>query len=29
LWRWVSNNPEGYHQDPPAKLWDAIKTPSS
>ncbi len=25
LWRWVSNNPQGYRQDPPQKLLDAIK----
>ncbi len=25
LWRWVSNNPQGYRQEPPAKLLEAIK----
>ncbi|OAQ87430.1 UDP-glucose 4-epimerase [Purpureocillium lilacinum] len=25
LWRWVDNNPQGYRQDPPAKLLDAVK----
>ncbi|ROW01136.1 hypothetical protein VSDG_02637 [Cytospora chrysosperma] len=25
LWRWVSNNPQGYRQDPPAKLLEALK----
>ncbi|TAQ85131.1 hypothetical protein B7494_g6557 [Chlorociboria aeruginascens] len=25
LWRWVSNNPQGYRQDPPAELLHAIK----
>lgn len=25
LWRWVNNNPQGYRQEPPAKLLDAIK----
>lgn len=25
LWRWVSNNPQGYRQDPPAKLLEAVK----
>ncbi|KAI0106159.1 hypothetical protein GGR51DRAFT_518021 [Nemania sp. FL0031] len=25
LWRWVSNNPKGYRQDPPAELLDALK----
>jgi len=25
LWRWVSNNPKGYRQDPPAELVQAIK----
>lgn len=29
LWRWVSNNPQGYRQEPPAELLAAIKTPSS
>lgn len=26
LWRWVSNNPKGYRQDPPAELLDALKS---
>ncbi|KAF7549072.1 hypothetical protein G7046_g8457 [Stylonectria norvegica] len=25
LWRWVDNNPQGYRQEPPAALLDAIK----
>ena len=25
LWRWVSNNPKGYRQDPPAELLEALK----
>ncbi|RFU27309.1 hypothetical protein B7463_g9019, partial [Scytalidium lignicola] len=25
LWRWVSNNPKGYRQDPPAQLVEAVK----
>ncbi|RQM04542.1 hypothetical protein DH86_00004439 [Scytalidium sp. 3C] len=25
LWRWVSNNPKGYRQDPPAELVEAVK----
>ena len=25
LWRWVSNNPRGYRQDPPAALVEAVK----
>ncbi|KAL2760319.1 hypothetical protein ACRALDRAFT_1059837 [Sodiomyces alcalophilus JCM 7366] len=25
LWRWVSNNPRGYRQDPPAELLEAVK----
>lgn len=25
LWQWVRNNPQGYRQDPPAELLDAIK----
>ena len=25
LWRWVSKNPKGYRQDPPAELLDALK----
>jgi UDP-glucose 4-epimerase len=25
LWRWVSNNPRGYRQEPPAELLDALK----
>ncbi|KAJ4326325.1 UDP-glucose-4-epimerase [Fusarium piperis] len=25
LWRWVKNNPQGYRQDPPAELLDAVK----
>ena len=25
LWRWVSNNPKGYRQDPPKALLEAIK----
>ncbi|KAK7956320.1 uncharacterized protein PG986_005542 [Apiospora aurea] len=28
LWRWVSNNPKGYRQEPPAELLNAVKTPS-
>ena len=27
LWRWVSNNPKGYRQDPPKELLEAIKKP--
>lgn len=27
LWRWVSNNPQGYRQEPPAEFLAAIKTP--
>ena len=26
LWRWVSNNPRGYRQDPPESFLNAIKT---
>ncbi len=25
LWRWVSNNPKGYRQDPPAELLANLK----
>ena len=25
LWRWTSNNPQGYRQQPPKELMDAIK----
>lgn len=25
LWRWVSNNPKGYRQEPPAELLAALK----
>ena len=25
LWKWVSNNPQGYRQDPPAELVEAVK----
>ncbi|KAM5345212.1 hypothetical protein ACJ41O_011074 [Fusarium nematophilum] len=25
LWRWVKNNPQGYRQDPPAELLEAVK----
>jgi UDP-glucose 4-epimerase len=25
LWRWVSNNPRGYRQDPPEALIKAVK----
>jgi UDP-glucose 4-epimerase len=25
LWRWTSNNPQGYRQQPPKELLDAIK----
>ncbi|KAK7720995.1 UDP-glucose-4-epimerase [Diaporthe eres] len=25
LWRWVSNNPQGYRQSPPAELLEALK----
>lgn len=25
LWRWVSNNPKGYRQDPPAEMLEALK----
>lgn len=25
LWRWVSNNPQGYRQEPPAALLEAVK----
>jgi UDP-glucose 4-epimerase len=25
LWRWVSNNPQGYRQSPPQALLDAVK----
>ena len=24
LWHWVSNNPQGYRQDPPKKLLDKV-----
>ncbi len=26
LWRWVNNNPQGYRQEPPAELINALKT---
>jgi UDP-glucose 4-epimerase len=26
LWRWVSNNPQGYRQEPPAELVEAVKS---
>jgi UDP-glucose 4-epimerase len=26
LWRWVENNPQGYRQDPPAELTEAVKS---
>ncbi|KAI0971404.1 hypothetical protein F4678DRAFT_432773 [Xylaria arbuscula] len=29
LWRWVSNNPQGYRQEPPAELLDALKSKAS
>ncbi|KAI1755250.1 hypothetical protein F4782DRAFT_441671 [Xylaria castorea] len=29
LWRWVSNNPKGYRQEPPAELLDALKAKAS
>ncbi|KAI0548759.1 hypothetical protein F4679DRAFT_549309 [Xylaria curta] len=29
LWRWVSNNPKGYRQQPPAELLDALKAKAS
>ncbi|KAI2628342.1 hypothetical protein GGS21DRAFT_527529 [Xylaria nigripes] len=29
LWRWVSNNPRGYRQEPPAELLNALKEKSS
>ncbi|KAH8167369.1 hypothetical protein CIB48_g918 [Xylaria polymorpha] len=29
LWRWVSNNPKGYRQEPPAELLDALKAKTS
>ncbi|OAR02542.1 hypothetical protein LLEC1_06249 [Akanthomyces lecanii] len=29
LWRWVSNNPQGYRQEPPAELVNAIQTPKA
>lgn len=25
LWKWVSNNPQGYRQDPPKELVEALK----
>ncbi|KAH7202167.1 hypothetical protein DER44DRAFT_786610 [Fusarium oxysporum] len=25
LWKWVSNNPKGYRQDPPAEMVEAVK----
>lgn len=25
LWRWVSNNPKGYRQEPPAELLEKVK----
>lgn len=27
LWRWANNNPEGYRQEPPAELMNAVQTP--
>lgn len=27
LWRWANNNPEGYRQEPPAELLNAVQTP--
>ncbi|KAI1161072.1 hypothetical protein F5B18DRAFT_629775 [Nemania serpens] len=29
LWRWVSNNPRGYRQEPPTELLDALKAKAS
>ncbi|KAI8630654.1 UDP-glucose 4-epimerase [Xylariaceae sp. FL1651] len=29
LWRWVSNNPKGYRQEPPAELLEAVKAKTS
>lgn len=29
LWKWVSNNPKGYRQDPPQELIDAVKASRS
>jgi UDP-glucose 4-epimerase len=29
LWRWVSNNPKGYRQEPPAELLSAVKAKTS
>ncbi|KAH8911510.1 UDP-glucose 4-epimerase [Coniochaeta sp. PMI_546] len=29
LWRWVSKNPKGYRQDPPAELLEALKASKS
>lgn len=29
LWRWVSKNPRGYRQDPPAELLEALKASKS
>jgi UDP-glucose 4-epimerase len=26
LWRWVHNNPQGYRQEPPAELVEAVKS---
>lgn len=25
LWKWVSNNPQGYRQEPPKELLEALK----
>jgi UDP-glucose 4-epimerase len=25
LWRWVSNNPQGYRQEPPKELLEGVK----
>ncbi|CEJ89976.1 Putative UDP-glucose 4-epimerase [[Torrubiella] hemipterigena] len=27
LWRWANNNPQGYRQEPPAELMNAVVTP--
>lgn len=29
LWRWVSNNPKGYRQEPPPELLAAVKAKTS
>lgn len=29
LWRWVSNNPKGYRQEPPAELLANVKSKAS